>query len=240
MCPAEPEKKPAALLSEALARVLALRAGLAAGAGATSRWLALKQWQSARLRRTYADLFAQPRYVRAGEFFLSELYGPKDFTQRDQEALRVVPKLARLLPERAIETLRLAVELDELSEILDVRLAGHLSDHVGIDDAGYCRAYRQAGTEAERLRQIDLVDQIGRSLEKLARVPLLTGLLHMMRRPAEAAGVAHLHQFLQSGFDAFKAMGPAGDFLATVRRRETMLMQRILAGNDAPFDGPLG
>jgi hypothetical protein len=29
---------------------------------------------------------------------------------------------------------------------------------------------------------------------------------------------------LQTGFDAFKAMGAAGEFLETIRRRETALM----------------
>jgi hypothetical protein len=62
-------------------------------------------------------------------------------------------------------------------------------------------------------------------------VPLLAGMLHMMRIPAEATGYGHLHHFLQSGFDAFKAMGSAGAFLDAVRARETRLMQRLFAGD---------
>jgi hypothetical protein len=221
-------------LVEALRSVIALRTRIAADPALSQRWIALKTWQSGRLRRTYADLFAQRRYQPAGEFFLTDIYGPKDFSQRDSEALRVVPKLARMLPAKAVETLREAVELDVLSETLDSRVAELVV--LPIDDAGYCRAYRSAGTEAERRHQIEVIDRIGRSLEKLARIPLLAGMLHLMRRPAEAAGVGHLHAFLQNGFDAFKAMGPAGEFLSTLKRREIWLMEQMLAGATPPFD----
>jgi hypothetical protein len=221
------------LLAQSLGRVIALRRQLHGQDKVAQRWLALKVWQSQRLRRTYPDLFAQPRYLIAGEFFLNELYGARDFEKRDVEAMRVVPKLARMLPDKAIETLVAAVELDELSEMLDARVAERVQ--VPITDEIYRVAYRDAGTLAERTHQIEMVDRIGKSLEKLAKVPLLAGMIRMMRVPAEAAGVGHLHHFLESGFNAFKAMGPAGEFLQTIRARETALMQRLLSDDPQPF-----
>jgi hypothetical protein len=104
-----------------------------------------------------------------------------------------------------------------------------------VTDASYAAAYRTAGTLAERRAQIDHVERIGRALEKLARLPLLSGMLHLMRAPAEAAGLSHLHFFLQRGFDAFKAMGPAREFLETIAARETQLMDRLFAGDPQPF-----
>lgn len=222
-----------ARLSDALSRVIALRENFDAHPELAAPWKDVKHWQSQRLRRTYPDLFVQPRYQVAGEFFLNEIYGAKDFSQRDREALRVVPKLARMLPERAVETLLLAVELDEMSEQLDARVAAHIV--LPVTDASYAAAYFAAGTPAERRGQIDHVERIGRALEKLARLPLLSGMLHLMRAPAEAAGLSHLHFFLQRGFDAFKAMGPAGEFLDTIATRETLLMERLFARDPAPF-----
>jgi hypothetical protein len=219
-----------------LARVIELRRALHADPAVNARWLAVKHWQASRLARTYPDLLASARYRPASEFFLEELYGAKDFEARDNEALRVVPKLARMLPERAVETMALAVELDETSESLDARLAEAI--RLPVDAAGYARAYRETGTLAERQLQIETVDRIGRTLEKLARIPLLSGMLHMMRAPAEAAGFGHLHHFLQSGFDAFRAMGPAGEFLATIRSRETVLMQALFDGRTAELERP--
>jgi hypothetical protein len=214
-------------LADALTRVIALRRNLESDPALAQRWRAVKAWQSQRLRDTYPDLLASPRYGPACRFFLDELYAAKDFSQRDQEALRVVPKLARMLPERAVETMARAVELDELSETLDARVARLI--RLPIDEAAYVQAYRAAGTREERARQIDMIDSIGRSLERLARLPLLSGMLHMMRAPAEAAGLGHLHHFLAAGFDSFKAMGEAGAFLATIRERETALMRKWFA-----------
>jgi hypothetical protein len=216
-------------LAAALTRVINLRREIVEDGALVARWQAVKRYQADRLRETYADLLDSPRYRAAAEFFLDELYGEKDFEQRDREALRVAPKMARLLPERAVETMTLAVELDELSEILDARLAGCI-DALPIDAAVYERAYRAAGTRAEREQQIEMVVRIGRSLDKLARMPLLSGMLHMMRGPAQAAGLEHLHHFLVRGFDAFRAMQGASEFLATIERRETALMQRVLGG----------
>jgi hypothetical protein len=215
-------------LRRALLRVIELRARLHAEAAQAPRWHAVKRWQSQRLQQTYADLLGSPRYAAACRFFLDEIYGARDFGQRDREALRVVPKLARLLPERAVDTIAHGVELDELSETLDARVAGQLSDR--IDALTYCSAYVAAGTREERVQQIATVDEIGHSLERLARVPLLATMLHVMRGPAEAAGLGHLHRFLASGFDAFKAMGAAGTFLDAVRTRETALMERVFDG----------
>jgi hypothetical protein len=58
----------------------------------------LKEWQAARLARTYADLLASRATDPAAEFFLSDLYGPKDFRSRDEELARVVPIMVRVLP----------------------------------------------------------------------------------------------------------------------------------------------
>ncbi len=229
-------RNPRERLAIALTRVIELRRLLHADAGVTAGWLAVKQWQAQRLRRTYPDLLASTRYRPACEFFLEELYGAKDFEQRDQEALRVVPKLARMLPDRAVETMALAVELDELSETLDSRLARAVQ--LPLDVSGYARAYRATATVRERTRQIDAVQQIGLALEKLARVPLLSGMLHLMRAPAEAAGLAHLHRFLQEGFDAFKSMGRAGEFLHIVHSRETAVMQALFAGRTEELENP--
>ncbi len=212
-------------LADALTRVIALRRLLLEDPQLTECWRAVKRYQSDRLRRTYADLLKAPRYRAAAQFFLEDLYGEKNFEQRDREALRIVPKLAKLLPDRAVETMALAVELDELSEMLDSRVAANVG--LPLDDAGYARAYAAAGWRGERERQIEMVDRIGHALDRLARLPFLSGMLHVMRAPAEAAGLMHLHQFLTRGFDSFRAMRGAGEFLDIVRNRETALMREM-------------
>ena len=119
----------------------------------------------------------------------------------------------------------LAVELDELSEILDARVASHVE--LPLDERGYARAYALAGSRAERERQIAMIGAIGHALDRLSRMPLVSGMLHIMRGPAEAAGLEHLHQFLVRGFDSFRAMGGAKEFLETIHDREIKLMREL-------------
>lgn len=220
-------------LTGALGAVMSLRGELAADPQLSNRWRAVKQFQADRLRATYPDLLASHRYAEPCEFFLDELYGAHDFDQRDAEAQRVVPKLAKMLPARAVETLLLAVQLDEMSERFDSEMARKLA--LPVTAPAYAAAYRTVASEAERERQIELVDEIGKALDKLARIPMLSTMLHMMKGPAEMWGLSHLHHFLQRGFDAFAGMRGAGEFLATIRRRESEINRRLFAGEGEPF-----
>lgn len=220
-------------LADALGRVIALRAELETDAQHHRRWAALKQWQIERLRKTYADLLATPRYNEAAEFFLNELYGAKDVDQRDTEAQKVAHKLTRMLPSRAIDALLLAVQLEEMAERFDIEMSRNID--LPITAEKYAEAYRATGTEAERVRQIELADRIGKAMEKLAKVPMLSTMLHMMKAPAAMWGLSHLHHFLQRGFDAFVAMRGAREFLEKTNRRELAINQRLFAADPDPF-----
>ena len=220
-------------LADALGRVIALRAELDTDAQHKKRWVALKQWQIQRLRSTYADLLANDRYRPAAEFFLEELYGAHDVDRRDSEAQKVAPKLAGLLPARAINALLLAVQLEEMAERFDIEMARIIE--LPITEENYADAYRATGTEAERVEQIELADKIGKALEKLAKVPMLSTMLHMMKAPAAMWGLSHLHRFLERGFDAFVGMRGAREFLQTTNRRELAINQRLFAGDPDPF-----
>ncbi len=220
-------------LGDALGRVIALRAELEQDPQHKKRWLAVKQWQIKRMRTTYADLLADDRYRAAAEFFLEELYGAHDVDQRDAEAQKVAPKLASLLPARAIDALLLAIQLEEMSERFDIEMARNIE--LPITAESYAEAYRATGTEAERVRQIELAEKIGKALEKLAKVPMLSTMLHMMRAPATMWGLSHLHRFLESGFDAFVGMRGAREFLQTTNRRELTINERLFADDPDPF-----
>jgi hypothetical protein len=110
-------------LRAAAAEVSALRGMTDVDATVRARRDELRAWQARRLTRTHADLLASPRYATATRFFLYELYGAKDFSQRDAELTRVIPTLSRFLPEAALGTIADAVELDALTERLDLATA---------------------------------------------------------------------------------------------------------------------
>lgn len=223
------------LLVEYLRQAMSLRAVRATDPHAAD-FIALKRWQSDRLARTYADLLASERYRPAAQFFLTELYGPKDFTQRDVEVARVMPLMTRMLPASALATLAEALRMDALSESLDndmvaaLRAAGREGSIDNIDDRAYAEAYRSCARTHDRELQITLVDDIGSTLDRLTHVPMVYAMLKLMRGPCELAGLANLQSFLQSGFEAFRHMKEAKEFLACVMGRETAIMQDIFAG----------
>ena len=214
-------------LAECIAEARELRAARASDPEAADYPL-LKQWQADRLARTYADLLASERYAPAAGFFLSDLYGPKDFRGRDDELARVVPVMVRVLPARALFTLLEAVKMDTLSESLDtdmVRALRAAGRSHAIDWEAYVAAYRACGRRADREQQIALVDKIGTTLDRLTHIPLIRISLRIMEGPAYLAGLSALHSFLQRGFDAFSEMQGADEFLAIVTTRETAMMK---------------
>lgn len=198
-------------------------------------WNGFRAWQSERLARTYADLLASERYGLAAEFFLADLYGPKELSKRDQEIARIVPIMVRMLPPAALETLADAVEMDALSEDLDAAMVAALEGRVAdLDETSYGVAWRTVGRPEDRARQIALTRHLGNALERLTRQPMIRGALRLMRGPAHLAGFGELQDFLERGFDAFRHMGGADGFLEVITGRETMLMEALFAGRPFP------
>ena len=222
-----------------LRTVEAERARRLASGELAARVQSLKRYQQQRFAHTYADLLDSPRYGPAAQFFLDELYGPRDFSERDAQFARVVPMVVRLFPHDIVETVSTLAELHALSETLDSETAARL-DVPEVDAAAYARAWQATGRADDRERQIALTLDIGRSLDRLAANPLVRHSLHMMRAPARAAGLGSLQHFLETGFDTFKGMRGAQDFLATIGARERALAAALFNAAHLAADGQLG
>lgn len=204
---------------------------------------AIKDYQHRRFARTYADLMAMPRYARAARFFLDDLYGPHDFSDRDDQFARIVPGLVRLFPREIVSTVQSLAELHALSERLDSQMAALVAT-LPVDAEHYVRAWQATGHVQERGRQIDLMLRVGQALERYTRNPMLRHSLRLMRGPARAAGLGALQSFLETGFDTFREMNGAADFLRTVADRERALAAALFAATAVPGvtqgEGPLG
>lgn len=211
-----------------LAIVSSERAARAADAALAGRVDALKHYQQRRFERSYADLLAHPRYAGASHFFLDELYGPSDFTRRDTQFARIVPGLVRLVPAEVIDTLLTLAELHALSETFDSAMARRLPSAT-VDAPAYARAWQACGQPAQRERQIALLLRVGEDLDRLTRSAVLRHSLRLMRAPARAAGMSALQSFLESGFDTFRAMRGAGEFLSMIGQRERALAAALFA-----------
>ncbi len=211
---------------QAVATERALRAGDMALAARVNE---VKAFQHARFAHTYADLLDDVRYAAAARFFLDDLYGPHDFTERDAQFARIVPGLVRLFPADIVRTVQWLAELHALSESLDSQVAASLSE-ARLDARAYGDAWRAVGRVADREQQIALMLAVGKALDGFTRKPVLRHSLRLMRGPAAAAGLASLQGFLERGFDTFRAMRGADGFLETVASRERSLAARLFAG----------
>lgn len=212
-----------------LQQVAAERARRAGDALLAARVAAVKQFQHRRFSNTYADLLGDRRYGRAAAFFLEDLYGPADFSDRDAQFARIVPALVRLFPREIVNTVSELADLHALSEQLDSAMAAALPSPA-FDGRDYADAWRQVGDPAVREKQIALMMAVGTALERYTRNPLLRHSLRLMRAPAQAAGLGALQSFLERGFDTFRGMGGAADFLRIIAERERGLARRLFEG----------
>lgn len=206
------------------------RAARAQDPALAERVQALKAYQQARFRRNYADLLEDVRYHDAAQFFLEELYGPGDFSDRDAQFVRIVPALVRLFPQEIVETVAHLAGLHALSERLDTQMGRHLDD-ARVGAAAYVRAWQATGQPEARAEQIRLTIEVGRALDRYTRNAVLRHSLRLMRSPARAAGLTALQAFLERGFDTFRSMRGAEGFLATVATREEALRNRLFAAD---------
>ena len=224
----------AARIAALLDRVSGLRAAAQANPKAAAARQRFRAWQSQRLARTHASLLTDPRFAEAATFFLTDIYGANDPGTRDAEMRRVLPTAVKLLPASGLETVAHAIELDALSEDLDATMIVALGKRVtGLNAAAYGRAYRKVGRRNDRERQIKLIQDLGRSLDRLAQQSFISTTLTLMRKPARLAGLSKLQSFLERGFAAFRKMGGADEFLRLVITREKKLLNALFAGDDS-------
>lgn len=215
----------------------ACRAEHAADAALTLRLARLRVWQATRLRLTYADLAAQPRYAAAVAYFVEELYGGAELAPRDRDLQRAAGALERLLPRSALSTLEKAIELELQTQALDAALAAALPDDTPLDRTRYAQAYRHSASRLARSEQLAALVALGRSLEQLVRKPGLGLLLRLTRTAARSAGLGALQGLLERGYTAFRATGHGEEFLATVLARESQLLERLYQGDAGALEG---
>jgi hypothetical protein len=194
--------------------------------------LNLQRLQSQRLRRDHADLAAEPQYRQIAEFFFEEIYGPRDFSNRDEQARRLhnfvgmAPGVVIRDVEQVLDLLDLTTQLDE-QVVARLVAAGAPAD---FDESMYEQAYREASSYAERQRQIALVRDSLYNVYKLSRRPLMDVVLHRTHGLAHAMGMADIHRFLLAGYESIKSVRDIHRFVETICVREESRLDRIYGG----------
>jgi hypothetical protein len=199
----------------------------------------LRTWQTERLQRTYADFLETRRYGPAARFFISDIYGAKEFKQRNYDIEYFYNLMRRFIPDILLSLVRNAIEVYHMTEELDRKLTTVLVEELGMEDhiteEMYAEAYRLCDNYDERKHQIELLLEIGRQVDFSTRIPPIGIALRLARGPANRTGWHELHDFLNRGYKSFKQMGSAQKFLDAIRQREFQILDRIYANHPDPF-----
>jgi hypothetical protein len=202
------------------------------------RFVAVQHWQAARLTRTHADFLQDERYEAVTRFFLSDLYGGLDLNELAREIERALPVATRLLPDSVMRTSAVALELNALTGELDEAVAAMLFDTLGyreITEASILEAYVACDQYESRQRQLDLLSELGRGLDRYVRSRVIYATFKIAHRPARMAGLGSLYDFLGRGFDVMRPMGSAQDFINLFINRERAILDNIKAGKPDPY-----
>ena len=204
------------------------------------RWLPLlRSWQTRRLESSFEHFLHDPQRRAAAVFFVTDVYGDRDFSKRDANVAKVLPMMQRLLPAAVLGTVADGIELGALTHALDLRMATELQRiapaRKKLDANLYANAYRHVGHERLRQHQIDLIAGVGVGLANAVRTPGVALLLRLSRGPAKASGLGELQGFLERGFDAFSALGDGKAFVADIEESERLVARRLFASDPDPF-----
>lgn len=199
----------------------------------------LRTWQSERLANTYADLLADKQYRPACEFFLSDIYAPRDFSQRDHDTQRIHDFLLQIFPAHAVQLLTDVVALNNLSTELDQQLVHVLADQLNVTDhitiELYAEGYRLCDNFTERERQITLVTQVVKQVGEGARSRVIGVGLKLVRAPVYQAGWGELYDFLRHGYNAFRQMRDVTTFVQIVEQRERRILNQLFSNHPNPL-----
>jgi hypothetical protein len=195
------------------------------------------RWQLDYMLPFFSDLLEPEGYEEAVDFIVSDLAGV-GISDRDRDIERAAPVIVRSLPGHALETAAAAVELN--ARVLEINLAicremlvdGRLPPVIVEDD--YLAACREVSSYDECMGLVHLAVELGETLKKLARVPLIGGLLRTMRKPAHAAGFGALQEFLETGFVTFRRISDIDRFLELLQQRMSKVFEYIYMSDTTP------
>lgn len=190
----------------------------------------LKVMQSQRLRATHQDLAQNPRYAALAEFFFQDIYGPNEFYDRDARFRQLYSKLVTIVGPKPLELMREAIELVELTDVLDDYLLDVLILHgkaraFGLSD--YEWAYRVCDNYQARVEQIERTGATLRAVSELGRLPLIDWHLNALRLPASRLGWKPTLDFLVRGYRALRRAGDIEPFVSAVETRELARLDHI-------------
>lgn len=163
--------------------------------------------QVERYHRDYADYFNRRETEKLMKFFFEQIYDLEAQQNTIQVAINAYHKVKNQLNDHIRETIENSIELNQLTQALDRRMAEHLikkgwkeGENISIDE--YFVIYKEVGLEAERREQLLSVLKNMLVSYRIAHRPLNDILLKAFMAVAMMVGVMPLYHFANDGYNA--------------------------------------
>ena len=202
----------------------------------------VQAWQKARMQRTHAKQFAEKQNILMSEYFLNRLYGGPDFDALAEQIARLMKyahKAEKLIPENAIKTGTLGVELAILAVQLDeevaIQLLQDFHPYEALTDDMMRDTYLKLDQGQSRLNQLALLDQLGASLDKYMRSFVVYTAFKMCKGTANKYNFNTMYEFMQEGFLAMKPLKSAERFVRDFTQTEREIIEKVHSGDPKPF-----
>lgn len=194
---------------------------------------AVQLYQVERMRSTHASMIATPTQRPLCEFFLADLYGPREIGSSRAAALRsLVDMLKPILPRWIHDGSIGLIELHALSERVDDRLARMLRSRgrsTSFSTEEFESAYRACDDYDDRMMQIALFAGSTRFGHRLAWDPSIARLFRLAHGLRGLPRLEALLAMLERGFRAFRRAQDIAPFIEAMRMGETSYLSGVYA-----------
>lgn len=201
-----------------------------------------QHWLKQRIKETHQEMFSQPTNQLMAQYFINRLYGGPDFeglAKQIERLLKFAHKVEGKLPSTAIQTGIKSVSLAHLAMQLDQEVAQQLlADYPAeqeIDDEMMRLTLIKLDQQQARERQLQLLDDLGLSLDKYMRSFMMYAAFKMCKGLANKYHFELMYEFIGEGFVAMKPMKSAAKFIHQFTQVERQIVTNVHAGKAQPF-----
>lgn len=190
----------------------------------------IRKEQVSRLKETYKDFMESEEYVKITDYFFSQIYDTQYKDKRDAAFNQLYEKMVSVVGKKRIKRVSELKELNELTDDLDIGLTEiHMERYPNqeVRRESFEHCYFLQNRLDDRKRQIQLLVETTGFFHKLAHIPFLSFVIKPTRLAAKAMGIEHLMHFFMQGYDAFKTVDDASEFLNAVRKRELEYLEYL-------------
>lgn len=193
----------------------------------------VQAWQRARIEKTHADVFEQPKNRPMADYFLTQLYGGEEFKKLAEQLQRIVPKakkVERFAPATALETGTMAIYAAILAIELDLHLAQWLIEQdLPVNAETMIRAYRAVDEADERRAQLANLKEVCYRTDKYINSFMLRKAFAMTKGTAYRHNYQSLYDFIDAGFAAMKPLKSVKGFIEPFCARELTIIDQVHA-----------